>query len=98
MPRARRSGGNISAAAARESSTIACAAPQSPSPRKTSSPELDQQPSAVIAGPSDAEHEPGADHRHPPDAVGDAARRADGERARDQEDGRPEPEDRSRSR
>ena len=52
MPRARRSGGNISAAAARESITIACDAPQNASPRKTSSPELDQQPSAVIAGPT----------------------------------------------
>ena len=93
MPRARRSGGNISAAAARESITIACAAPQKPSPRKTSSPELDQQPSAMIAGPRGAEGEAGADHGHPPDPVGDAPGRSDRERAGDQEHGRPEPED-----
>ena len=93
MPRARRSGGNISAAAARESSTIACAAPQNASPRKTSSPELDQQPSETITGPTIPKHEARADHRHAPDPVGDAPGRADGQRSRDQEDRRPEPED-----
>ena len=51
MPRARRSGGNISAAAARESRTIDCAAPQSASPRKTSTPDSSAQPAAVTTGP-----------------------------------------------
>ena len=51
MPRARRSGGNISAAAARERRTIDCAAPQSASPRKTSTPDSSAQPAAVTIGP-----------------------------------------------
>src|SRR5205823_7734934 len=50
MPRARRSGGNISADAARDSSTIDCAAPQSPRPAKTSTPERAEHPAAVTAG------------------------------------------------
>ena len=52
IPRARRAGGNISAAAARESSTMVCPAPQRPSPRKTSAPERVAQPAAVTHGPS----------------------------------------------
>ena len=50
--RARRSGENISAAAARERRTIVCEAPQQARPRKTSSPETAQQPRATNAGPT----------------------------------------------
>ena len=93
MPRARRSGGNISAAAARESSTIACAAPHSPRPRKTSTPWRQLQPAAVTSGPDDPEREARADDGHPADAVGQPTRRPDGERAGDEEHGRAEAED-----
>jgi hypothetical protein len=52
MPRARRSGGNISADAARERSTIVCPAPQSPSPRNTSTPSFAAHPAATTSGPT----------------------------------------------
>ena len=98
MPRARRSGGNISAAAARESRTIDCAAPQSAEPEEDEHAGLERAARGGDDRARDPEHEPGADHRHPADAVGDPPRRPDGERAGDQEDGRAEAEDALRRR
>src|SRR5881394_566168 len=80
MPRARRSGGNISAAAARERSAIDAAPPTSASPRQT----------RAADGAAD---EAAADHRHSPDPVHQAPRGADSERAGCQEDRGAEPED-----
>ena len=65
MPRARRSGGNISAAAARESSTIAPAAPTSARPRQTRNADTAEQPTATVRADR-AEHEAAADDRHRP--------------------------------
>src|SRR5438309_2042288 len=52
MPRARRSGGNISAAAARERSTIAPAPPSRTSPKHTSGADDTRQPPATTPQPS----------------------------------------------
>ena len=93
IPRARRSGGNISAAAARESRTIDCAGAAQPEPEED---EHARAASAAGGGDEradDAEREAAADHRHPAEPVGEPARRADRERTGDQEHRRPEPED-----
>src|SRR5262249_61212434 len=52
IPRARRSGGNISAAAARESWTTAPAAPTSASPRQTRTADDVRQPDATTVQPT----------------------------------------------
>ena len=74
MPRARRSGGNISAAAARESRTIDCAAPHRPSPRNDERRRIDRAAAGGDDRADHPEHEAGADHGHPPDPVGETAR------------------------
>ena len=92
MPRARRSGGNISAAAAREEDDRL---------GRATEPEPDEDDRAGRRGAArgrderagDAEREAPADDGHPTDLVGQAPGGADGQCTRDEEHRRPEAED-----
>jgi hypothetical protein len=92
IPRARSAGGNISAAAARERSTIVPAAPAKANPAITRMPDSAAQPSAVVAAARIPETNPMRitgmrPRRSPARPAGNTARGA-----RDEEDRRSEPE------
>ena len=92
MPRARRSGGNISAAAARVSWIVA---PGAAEQREADGDERGRAQGAAArddAAADGADREAAADHRHPADAVHEPPGRPDGDRARREEDRRAESE------
>ena len=99
MPRARRSGGNISAAAARESSTIDCAAPQSAEPEEDEHARRERAAGGGHdAGRAIPSTKPVRITGIRPTRSEMPAGRPDGERAGEQEDGGAEAEDALRRR
>ena len=69
IPRARRSGGYMSAAAARASRIVPCATPTSAKPATTSAAESSSQPSAVVRQPAMPGEAAAGEHRHAAVAV-----------------------------
>ena len=93
MPRARRSGGYMSAAAARERMTVPEDAPTRARPRTTSGVESQWQPRATVDVATIPVTKPPRDHLHTTEAIHRAARRKRGQRGRAEEDRRPQADD-----